>query len=391
MAYVFDPINNTLIDDEDKSLGNKLALMDSDLEKAIQELNEKFGPGAVQQGTQGIPQPPIKTPQAIFEFEERMKGRMAEGGRVNFQSGAKPGVAQRLGKPNKPIDAASRTYGNVGNVITKEEFIKEYKKFLESDAVNKSDRVFAEILNKKGYTTTDGKPLGDAAIYARRKRYNIKGVVEGSKANPDVSKRIQNVNEYLSDLIFELNGKNRFYSLEEVQNMVRDKFKFSKTVSLDRRTYPIFNQLLDREQKVEQLLKKMLVSDEPLNTSFIKYIRKEVGGARRKTRTGPIVENLLENKTAINALKKSPTYKTIKDQGADLLKDRYNQNKELFKLSFSDQLTEALDLAKGQPVFVGMDKEKYYSSSPKHKVMSFARRSWNTAQGKGPIKFSRSL
>ena len=28
MAYVFDPINNTLIDDEDKSLGNKLQLMD---------------------------------------------------------------------------------------------------------------------------------------------------------------------------------------------------------------------------------------------------------------------------------------------------------------------------------------------------------------------------
>ena len=27
MAYVFDPINNTLIDDEDKSLGNKLGLM----------------------------------------------------------------------------------------------------------------------------------------------------------------------------------------------------------------------------------------------------------------------------------------------------------------------------------------------------------------------------
>jgi hypothetical protein len=90
MAYVFDPINNTLIDDEDKSLGNKFALMDSELEKAIQELNEKFGPGTVQQGTQGIPQPPIKTPQAIFEFEERMKGRMAEGGdvRQNLAFGA---------------------------------------------------------------------------------------------------------------------------------------------------------------------------------------------------------------------------------------------------------------------------------------------------------------
>ena len=77
-----------MIDDEDKSLGNKLALLDSNLESAIQLLNEKFGPGTVQQGTQGIPQPPIKTPQAIFEFEERMKGRMAEGGRIGFDNGS---------------------------------------------------------------------------------------------------------------------------------------------------------------------------------------------------------------------------------------------------------------------------------------------------------------
>ena len=87
MAYVFDPINNTLIDDEDKSLGNKLAVLDSDLEKVLQELNERFGPGTIQDGTQAIPQPTIKTPQAIFEFEERMKGRMADGGRVNFGRG----------------------------------------------------------------------------------------------------------------------------------------------------------------------------------------------------------------------------------------------------------------------------------------------------------------
>ena len=82
MAYVFDPINNTLIDDEDKSLGNKFAVLDPDLEKVLQELNEKFGPGTIQEGTEGIPQPPIKTPQAIFEFEERMQGRMAQGGRL---------------------------------------------------------------------------------------------------------------------------------------------------------------------------------------------------------------------------------------------------------------------------------------------------------------------
>ena len=59
MAYVFDPINNTLIDDEAQSLGNKFAVLDPDLEKVLQELNERFGPGTIQEGTQGIPQPKI--------------------------------------------------------------------------------------------------------------------------------------------------------------------------------------------------------------------------------------------------------------------------------------------------------------------------------------------
>ncbi len=276
--------------------------------------------------------------------------------------------------------------------LSKEKFIELYENFLNTDEVNKSDRVFAEKLNKEGYRTQSNDPFDDGSIFARRKRYGVKGVVEGSKAAPEVAKKVQNVNEYLSDLIFELNSKNRFYSLEEVQDMVREKFKFSKNVSFDKRNYPIFNQLLNRDQKVEQLLKKMLISDEPLNTSFLKYIAKEVGGARRKKgRTGPLVENELEFKTVQKALKNSPTYKIIKDQGADLLKDRFNKGSaDLFKLSFSDQLEEALDLAKGQPVFTGMDKEKYYSSSPKHKVMEFAKRSWNTSKGKGPIKFFNS-
>ena len=274
--------------------------------------------------------------------------------------------------------------------LSKKKFVELYEEFLNTDQVNKSDRVFAETLNKKGYRTQSNTLFDDSGVFARRTRYKIKGVVKGSEAAPDVLKKVKDVNEYLSDLIFKLNGENKYYSLDEVQTMVRKKFKFSESVSLDKRSYPIFDQLLDRDQKVEQLLKKMLISDEPLNTSFLRYISKEVGGARRKTRTGPLVENKLEFKTLKKALNKSPTYKIIKDQGADLLKDRFNKNEELFKLSFSDQLEEALDLAKGQPVFTGMDKEKYYSSSSKHKVMEFAKRSWNTSKGKGPIKFFNS-
>jgi hypothetical protein len=67
LAYIFDPLRNTFIDDEDTSLGNKLALVDDDeLDKAIRELDEKFGPGTVQQGTDNIPQPPKKNTTSYF-------------------------------------------------------------------------------------------------------------------------------------------------------------------------------------------------------------------------------------------------------------------------------------------------------------------------------------
>ena len=47
MAYIFDPIRNTFIDDEDKSLGNKLALNDEEIDKVIKQIDDKFGPGTV--------------------------------------------------------------------------------------------------------------------------------------------------------------------------------------------------------------------------------------------------------------------------------------------------------------------------------------------------------
>ena len=89
----------------------QVAELDSELEKVLQELNEKFGPGTIQQGTQGIPQPPIKTPQAIFEFEERMKGRMADGGRVGFADAGLVTRGPNKGKyflRYKPVGSAER-------------------------------------------------------------------------------------------------------------------------------------------------------------------------------------------------------------------------------------------------------------------------------------------
>ena len=75
MAYVFDPINNTLIDDEDKSLGNKLALNDDEFQKLLEI------PGVFRASE--APQPPPK--QEILDREtinRFMRENKAEGGRL---------------------------------------------------------------------------------------------------------------------------------------------------------------------------------------------------------------------------------------------------------------------------------------------------------------------
>ena len=79
MAYVFDPINNTLIDDEDKSLGNKLALNDDEFQKLLDI------PGVFRASE--APQPPPK--QEIIDREainRFIRDNRAEGGsiRQNF-------------------------------------------------------------------------------------------------------------------------------------------------------------------------------------------------------------------------------------------------------------------------------------------------------------------
>ena len=72
MAYIFDPIRNTFVDDEDTSLGNKLALVDDDeLDKAIKQIDEQFGPGTLLPASE---LPPKENPYKDFEDRNPMAG-----------------------------------------------------------------------------------------------------------------------------------------------------------------------------------------------------------------------------------------------------------------------------------------------------------------------------
>ena len=82
MAYVFDPINNTLIDDEDKSLGNKFALNDDEFQKLLDI------PGVFKASE--APQPPqrpdVQEIEMFNRFNREYPEKKAEGGsiRQNF-------------------------------------------------------------------------------------------------------------------------------------------------------------------------------------------------------------------------------------------------------------------------------------------------------------------
>ena len=82
MKYIYNPITGTLDDVETPNLGEKyFASAETDALKDM--MNEQFGPGTIKYGSE-IPQPEMKTPQAIYEFGQRNPA--ANGGmmRQNF-------------------------------------------------------------------------------------------------------------------------------------------------------------------------------------------------------------------------------------------------------------------------------------------------------------------
>ena len=85
LAYIFDPLRNTFIDDEDTSLGNKLALVDNEeIDKVIKQIDDKFGPGTMTT----LDQLPENKPAEVETTEQfnRFNRMYEDGGRVNFDN-----------------------------------------------------------------------------------------------------------------------------------------------------------------------------------------------------------------------------------------------------------------------------------------------------------------
>ena len=102
MAYIFDPIRNTFVDDEDTSLGNKLALNDTS-EEIIRQIDEQFGPGTLFPASEAPPPP--KTIERDM-FKNAFKESAADGGmmRQNYENGAEVMTLNPL-FPTRDIDS----------------------------------------------------------------------------------------------------------------------------------------------------------------------------------------------------------------------------------------------------------------------------------------------
>ena len=278
--------------------------------------------------------------------------------------------------------------------VTDEEFIKLYKEFQSLDNLG-TDSEFVDFLNKKRI-----KPgtLGDPRLYSknerfttrtasgRRQRLNLKTKVK-PYVSPKKQAEVDRINKVIQKEVNIANKGNKYISPSKLLFKVEDQLGIKpyfldrinaqgkkikvRSAALKPNSYPAIRNLDSMITKVDNVLKEMLISEEPLNDYFYKELSKRTG---------------IEQKTLTKIRNDVPTYKVIADQGADKLL-RVANAPYLKKLNLSQQLVEGLEMQKGLPRFVNTEEGIKYITRPRANVMQFARRSWNNNKGQGEIKF----
>ena len=96
MAYIFDPIQNTFIDDEDTSLGNKLQLNEVLLADATTEMDQ--APDSFLRPKRfDIIEGKELPAETLEDFDVAFRKPNAKGGRVNLNTGS--GLPEATGLP----------------------------------------------------------------------------------------------------------------------------------------------------------------------------------------------------------------------------------------------------------------------------------------------------
>ena len=119
-------------------------LASAETDKIKEEMNKKLGPGTIKYGSE-IPQPQIKTPQAIYEFGQRNPA--AEGGRMKFDDGL-----------------SALNFGKEQNIFTPQSFQKILGAAGQRDYAP-AYKVIINALKKAGIEYTSPKSAGATATF----------------------------------------------------------------------------------------------------------------------------------------------------------------------------------------------------------------------------------
>ena len=261
--------------------------------------------------------------------------------------------------------------------LSDEQFKKEYAAFQKRMKNLGTDIQFANYLNTKNYyiryPSKAGK-LDDNTIFNRRKLLNIKSPVQ-TGTDPLKRKRFEDVTKFTTKEVAKANAGERYTSIEDIKKKVLKKFKLTSFPNFKSDGYPVLKELDSYPEKVDKVLKNMLMENKSVTKNWASVVMdragiRDTGNFRTILKSGLV-----------------PTYEVIKDQGADYIRVNYGREfpKAFYSLPFSEQLTYAMEMQEGRPVFTNLPNK--YGSRPDHKIMAFAKRSWNTTKGEGPVKF----
>ena len=279
--------------------------------------------------------------------------------------------------------------------ISDQEFIRLYKEFKSLNEFG-TDSEFAKFLNDRNIqpgvlgkeTGLRNKKFNDKTIFGRRNRLNIKTNIKPTES-PAFNKEFEKRNKVLTRLVNKANQGDKFISNQQISFMAekelgikpkydsggRKPFFKSKISTAGKKGFPILNQLDTRVDKIDKVIKDLLVSEEPLTKQLSKVIVDKTG---------------ISQANFINLRNKVPSYKAIKLE-AERLPSFLNKasNKYLLELPLAEQLQEVNTLIKGDPAYTygkGKDVLKTVSTA-KEDAMKYALRSWNQNKGQGEIKF----
>ena len=279
--------------------------------------------------------------------------------------------------------------------ISDQDFIRLYKEFKSLNEFG-TDAEFAKFLNDKNIqpgvlgkeTGLRNKKFNDKTIFGRRNRLNIKTNIKPTES-PAFNKEFEKRNKVLTRLVNKANQGDKFISNQQISFMAekelgikpkydsggRKPFFKSKISTAGKKGFPILNQLDTRVDKIDKVIKDLLVSEEPLTKQLSKVIVDKTG---------------ISQANFIDLRNKVPSYKAIKLE-AERLPSFLNKtsNRYLLELPLAEQLQEVNTLIKGDPAYTygkGKDVLKTVSTA-KEDAMKYALRSWNQNKGQGEIKF----